>query len=237
MMSRREAIKTTAVALAALATGPVGYGATPNSSPDGPFKLMELPFAVDALEPYMDSQTVLVHHGKHHATYVANLNKAVANEQSLIGKSLEDLLRDLNSVPEKVRTAVRNHGGGVYNHNVFWLQLKKNPGGKPIGELAKAIEATFGSYDNFKDQLSKAAVGVFGSGWGWLTVDANKNLRIEATSNQDSPISQGRTPLLAIDVWEHAYYLKYQNRRADFVNALFDIINWDYVSEQYRKLL
>jgi superoxide dismutase, Fe-Mn family len=241
MMSRREAIKTTALATAAAAVGQVkSTSAQPAPLPApaaGPFALPPLPYAYDALEPYIEAQTVTIHHDKHHATYVANLNKAVADHAELGKKSVDELVRDLASVPEAVRTAVRNHGGGVANHNFYWLSLKKNEGAAPKGELLKAIEKKFSSFAAFQDQWTKAATTLFGSGWAWLTVDGSKELRIEATPNQDSPLTAGRTPLLTIDVWEHAYYLKYQNRRAEHIAAFYNLIHWDMVTERYLKAI
>jgi Fe-Mn family superoxide dismutase len=214
----------------ALAQGAAGS----NSSPAGPFTLPPLPYAFDALEPHIDTQTMQIHHDKHHATYVTNLNKAVTDAPELKGKSVEDLVRDLNSVPEKVRSAVRNSGGGHYNHSLFWQMMKKGGGGEPSGDLAKAIDKAFGGSAGFKEKLSDAATKVFGSGWAWLVLEG-KELKIQSTPNQDSPISQGMKPLLGIDVWEHAYYLKYQNKRADYIKAWFNVINWDFVADRYAK--
>ena len=239
MMTRRQAIKTTALASAALATLP-GAIAQPNSAPpaaappSGPFTLAPLPYAFDALEPHIDAQTMQIHHDKHHAAYITNLNKAVAEFPDLGKKSVEDLLKDLNSVPEKIRGVVRNHGGGHYNHSLFWQMMKKNGGGEPAGELAKAIDTSFGSFSSFKDNFTKAALGQFGSGWAWLVLDG-RQLKIEPTPNQDTPLSAGRTPLLGLDVWEHAYYLKYQNKRADYIGAWFNVVNWDFASGRYAK--
>jgi len=241
MMTRRQAIKTTALASVALATLPGAHAQTASvppapAAPTGPFTLPPLPYAFDALEPYIDARTMEIHHDKHHATYVANLNKAVADYPELKKKSVEELLKDLNAVPETIRTAVRNQGGGHLNHSLFWQMLKKD-GGEPKGALAAAIDKRFGSYNTFKDEWTKAAVGQFGSGWAWLVVDADKKLAIEPSSNQDTPLSQGKQPLLAIDVWEHAYYLKYQNRRPEYVAAFFQVINWDFVTERYQKFV
>jgi Fe-Mn family superoxide dismutase len=241
MMTRRQAIKTTALASVALATLPsamaqTNSAATAAAATNGPFTLPPLPYAYDALEPYIDARTMEIHHDKHHAAYVANLNKAVAEFPDVGKMSVEDMLKDLNAIPEKIRTAVRNQGGGHFNHSLFWQMLKKD-GGEPKGALATAIEQRFGSFSAFKDEWTKAAVGQFGSGWAWLVVDANKQLGIEPTANQDSPISQGRQPLLGVDVWEHAYYLKYQNRRPEYVAAFFHVINWDFVSERYEKII
>lgn len=238
MMTRRQAIKTTALASAALATLP-GAIAQTNPSPtaalwSGPFVLPQLPYAYDALEPHIDAHTMQIHHDKHHAAYVANLNKAVVNDEKLVAKSVDDLLKDLNAVPEKIRITVRNNGGGHYNHSLFWQMMKKDGGGEPTGALAKAIDTSFGSFGAFKESLSKTALGQFGSGWAWLVLDG-KQLKIEPTANQDTPLSAGRNPLLGLDVWEHAYYLKYQNKRADYITAWWNVVNWDFVSERYAR--
>jgi Fe-Mn family superoxide dismutase len=240
MMTRRQALKTTALASVAYAAAPPlrmadaqpAQGPAATSAPGGPFTLPPLPYAFDALEPHIDARTMQIHHDKHHAAYVANLNKAVADFPDLGKKPVEDLLKDLNAVPEKVRTAVRNQGGGHCNHSMFWQMMKKNGGGKPSGELSKAIDKKFGSFDAFKSQFAKAAAGQFGSGWAWL-VSEGGDLKIESTPNQDSPISEGKQPLLGLDVWEHAYYLKYQNRRPDYIAAWFNVINWDDVSRRF----
>ena len=240
-MTRRQAIKTTALASAALAALPNALPQTNahSSMPaatSGPFTLPPLPYAYDALEPYVDARTMQIHHDKHHAAYVANLNKAVAGFPEVGSQPVEDLLKNLNAVPEKIRTAVRNQGGGHYNHSLFWQMLKKD-GGDPKGALAAAIDQRFGSFSSFKEEWTKAAIGQFGSGWAWLVVDGDKNLSIEPTANQDSPVSQGKQPVLGIDVWEHAYYLKYQNRRPEYVAAFFQVINWDFVSERYERFV
>ncbi len=230
-MTRRDVLRT-------LAAAPVLWSPAPASQTGsgGPFTLPPLPYAFDALEPYIDAQTMQIHHDRHHGAYVNNLNAAVAKHPSLAGKTVEELMRDLQAVPEDVRTAVRNNGGGHINHSLFWELMKKNPGGKPVGELAKAIDRRFGSFASFQDQFTKAALGVFGSGWAWLSLDASKELLIETSPNQDNPWMKGNTPVLGIDVWEHAYYLKYQNRRADYVAAWWNVVNWDFVSGRYRKL-
>ena len=238
MITRRTALKQTALASAALAgartLSTLAQHAPPAPPPAaaGPFTLPPLPYPEDALEPAIDARTMEIHHGKHHAAYVAGLNKALAGHPELAAKPVETLLRQLNTLPEAIRTAVRNHGGGHANHSLFWPSLKKG-GGRPAGELARALETAFGGYDAFQEQFTRAAMGVFGSGWAWLTWDGSR-LRIESLPNQDSPLSQGRVPLLGLDVWEHAYYLKYQNRRADYVAAFLGIINWDFVAERYR---
>jgi len=230
---------------AACATGATWRNARAQSSPGtvaeagaaGPFTLPPLPYAFDALEPHLDALTMQIHHDKHHAAYVANLNKAVADVPEVGARPVEDLLSNLSAVPEKLRAVVRNQGGGHYNHTLFWQMMKKNRGGQPSGELLKGIEKRFGSFASFKDELTKAALGQFGSGWAWLVLGADKQLGIEATPNQDSPISQNKQPLLGVDVWEHAYYLKYQNRRPEYVAAFFQVIDWDFVGERYKKAL
>ncbi|HEY6228127.1 MAG TPA: superoxide dismutase [Verrucomicrobiae bacterium] len=233
-MTRREALQRTGLAAAIATVGQINLSAAdPAPAPTGPFTLPKLPYAFDALEPHIDAKTMEIHHDKHHAAYVANLNKAVANQPGLAGKNEIDLVRNLTQVPEAVRTAVRNNGGGHVNHTLFWQVLKKN-GGQPKGDLAKAIETKFSTYDGFKDQFTKAATTVFGSGWAWLTVDRTGGLAIEGLPNQDSPYSQGRTPILGLDVWEHAYYLKYQNRRPEYIAAFFNVINWDEVASRFE---
>ena len=196
------------------------------------FELPKLPYAVDALEPYIDAQTMTIHHDKHHQTYVTNLNAALEKHPELAKKSLEALLKDLNAVPEDVRLAVRNQGGGTWNHSMFWEIMAPKAGGAPKGELAKAIEASFKSFDAFKEEFTKAAIGRFGSGWAWL-VKKGSGLAVVSTANQDNPMSESATPILTIDVWEHAYYLKYQNRRADYVTAWWNVINCDAVTSRF----
>ncbi len=196
------------------------------------FELPKLAYAYDALEPHIDARTMEIHHSKHHNTYVTNLNGAVEKTPELAGKSLETLLGDLNAVPESVRMVVRNHGGGTYNHNLFWEFMAPKAGGAPKGELAKAIDTSFTSFDAFKAEFEKAAISRFGSGWAWL-VRKGSGLSVVSTANQDSPLSEGLTPLLCIDVWEHAYYLKYQNRRPDYVAAWWNVVNWDAVATRY----
>ncbi|MGZ9204897.1 MAG: superoxide dismutase [Nitrospira sp.] len=197
------------------------------------FDLPNLPYAVDALEPYIDAQTMTIHHDKHHQAYVTNLNGAIEKQPELASKSLEDLLMDLNSVPEAVRTVVRNHGGGTWNHSMFWEIMAPNAGGMPKGDLAKAIDTAFGSFDAFKAEFEKAAVGRFGSGWAWL-VKKGSGLAVVSTANQDNPMSDGMSPVLGIDVWEHAYYLKYQNRRPEYVTNWWNVVNWDAIAARYK---
>ena len=196
------------------------------------FELPKLPYAVDALEPYIDAQTMTIHHDKHHQAYITNLNGALEKHPDLAKKPLEALLKDLNTVPEDVRMVVRNHGGGTWNHSMFWEVMAPKAGGAPKGELAKAIDASFKSFDAFKEEFTKAANGRFGSGWAWL-VRRGSGLAVVSTANQDNPYSDGATPILGIDVWEHAYYLKYQNRRADYVTAWWNVVNWDAVATRF----
>jgi Fe-Mn family superoxide dismutase len=191
--------------------------------------LPDLPYSYDALEPSIDAKTMEIHHGKHHQGYVNNLNAALENHPELQEKSVEDLISDLNSIPENIRNAVRNNGGGHANHSLFWPCMGPDGGGTPEGELADAINSAFGSFDNFKDQFSKAAATRFGSGWAWLCVDNNGDLVVTSTPNQDNPISDGLKPVLGLDVWEHAYYLNYQNRRPDYVSSWWNVVNWNQV--------
>ena len=198
-----------------------------------PHQLPSLPYAIDALEPHIDAQTMQIHHGKHHQAYVNNLNAALDKHPDLHQKSLEDLLRDITKVPEDIRTAVRNHGGGHHNHSLFWPIMSPQGGGEPKGKLADAIKKTFGDFAKFKETLSAAAIGRFGSGWGWLAIAGGK-LEVSSTANQDSPLMEGKTPILGLDVWEHAYYLKYQNRRPDYVAAWWNVVNWQEVGKRFE---
>ncbi len=237
MMTRREALKTTAVIGIACATVPPFASAQPAAAPaTGPFTLPPLPYAFDALEPHIDAQTMQIHHDKHHQAYVTNLNAAVAGHADLEKKSVEDLLKDLAALPEAVRAKIQNNGGGHYNHSLFWQMMAKGGGGQPKGELASALDKKFKNFDGFKSELSTAATGRFGSGWAWLVLGPDKQLAIESSANQDTPLSAGKNVLLGIDVWEHAYYLKYQNKRADYIAAWFNVVNWDFVADRYRKL-
>ncbi|QFF99448.1 superoxide dismutase [Psychrobacillus glaciei] len=196
------------------------------------YELPELPYAYDALEPHIDKETMNIHHSKHHNTYVTNLNNAVSGKADLENKSVEELIANLDAVPEDIKTVVRNNGGGHANHSLFWQILSPNGGGNPTGELAEAIDAKFGSFDAFKEEFAKAATTRFGSGWAWLSV-VNGELDLSSTANQDSPIMEGKTPLLGLDVWEHAYYLNYQNRRPDYISSFWNVVNWDEVSKRY----
>ncbi|PPQ46968.1 superoxide dismutase [Paenibacillus peoriae] len=197
------------------------------------FQLPELPYAKDALEPHIDALTVEIHHDRHHNTYVTNLNAALESAPELQSKSLEDLISNLDSVPESIRTAVRNNGGGHHNHSLFWEVIGPNGGGQPTGAIAEAISNELGGYDKFKEDFTKAATTRFGSGWAWLVVGKDGKLAITSTPNQDSPLSEGLTPVLGLDVWEHAYYLKYQNKRPDYIAAFYNVINWDEVNKHY----
>jgi Fe-Mn family superoxide dismutase len=197
-----------------------------------PYTLPNLPYPFDALEPHIDARTMEIHHGKHHNTYVTNLNNALAGS-NLDQQSIEQLVSRIETVPENIRAAVRNNGGGHANHSLFWTIMGPNCGGQPGGDLAAAINSTFGGFDQFKDQFTKAALGRFGSGWAWLSLDKNNKLLIESTPNQDSPLMHGNTPILWLDVWEHAYYLKYQNRRADYVAAFYNVIDWNAVAQRF----
>ena len=199
------------------------------------YSLPELPYPYDALEPHIDAKTMEIHHSKHHNGYVTKVNAAIAGTE-FESKTVEELVSDLDSLPGGIRNAVRNNGGGHANHSLFWTVMKQGGGGKPTGELAEAIDASFGSFDNFKEQFANAAATRFGSGWAWLVVSDGK-LAVESTGNQDNPLMEGRTPILGVDVWEHAYYLNYQNRRPDYVEAFFHVINWDEVSRRYASAI
>lgn len=251
-MNRRSLLKSAGalgcvLASSSLAESLSAQTAGPASQPDlpaqvtppppaGPFTLPPLPYAYDALEPYIDAETMHLHHDKHHASYVAKLNDAVAGHPDLAAKTPDQLVANLNSIPDSIRTAVRNQGGGDANHSFWWPILSKSGGTTPKAELAKDIDAKFGSLSAFETQFAKAGASVFGSGWAWLSRDASGTLAIETTANQDSPLSLGHTPVLGIDVWEHAYYLKYQNRRPEYIAAFMKVINWDRVSSNYAAM-
>jgi len=197
------------------------------------FQLPALPYPNNALEPHIDAQTMEIHHDRHHNTYVTNLNAALESAPELQNKSLEELIANLDSVPESIRTAVRNNGGGHANHSMFWEIIGPNGGGAPTGALAQAIDSELGGFDKFKEDFAKAAAGRFGSGWAWLVVGKDGKLAITSTPNQDNPIMEGQTPVLGLDVWEHAYYLKYQNKRPDYIAAFWNVVNWDEVGKRY----
>jgi Fe-Mn family superoxide dismutase len=198
------------------------------------YELPDLPYSFDALEPHIDARTMEIHHDKHHAAYVANLNKALDGHPDLESKDLADLLRGIAEVPEAIRTAVRNHGGGHANHSLFWTTMAPNAGGTPTGDLADAINRDFGSFESMQEKLNGAAGTRFGSGWGWLVVDSG-SLEVTSSANQDSPYMEGKTPILGVDVWEHAYYLLYQNRRPDYLAAWWNTVDWNAVSENFKS--
>jgi superoxide dismutase, Fe-Mn family len=252
MMNRREALRTTALAGVAATYAAMAASAnaqqqqpvpsmTPHSESTapmavpGPFTLPPLPYAYNALEPNIDALTMQIHHDRHHLAYVNNLNKAITGLADWQDKSIEYILSHIDNVPEIVRTAVRNNGGGHYNHSLFWQMMKKDGGGQPTGQLAAALENKFQGLEGFTRQFSAAGMNRFGSGWAWLVVGSDKQLAIESTANQDTPISSGKGVLLGIDVWEHAYYLKYQNLRADYIKAWFNVVNWDFVAERHQQ--
>jgi Fe-Mn family superoxide dismutase len=199
------------------------------------FTLPDLPYDFNALEPYIDARTMEIHHGKHHQAYIDNLNKALEKAPALQGKTIEQIIGDLNSAPEEVRTAIRNHGGGHYNHSLFWRAMSPSGGGRPKGELLDYIDASFGSFEAFKEKFSQAAITRFGSGWGWLSLDGNGGLVVHSTPNQDTPLMEGFKPILGIDVWEHAYYLLYQNRRPEYVSSFWNVVNWEQVGRNLKE--
>lgn len=230
-MNRRTALKTTGI-LAASAVWAPRAGRTAEAAAT-PYALPPLPYAPEALEPHIDAETMRIHHGRHHAAYVKNLNDALAKHPALAGRPLEALLGDLSSVPADIRETVRNNGGGHANHALFWAILSPAPAAAPSGALAEAVRRAFGSLEALTGELTRAALGQFGSGWSWLSADAAGGLKVTGTPNQDTPLMAGRRPLLGIDVWEHAYYLKYQNRRADYVAAILRVLDWNAVSARY----
>jgi Fe-Mn family superoxide dismutase len=240
MMSRRDMLKELSVGAATVLAGPLflARAAEPAAALQpalggAGFKLPPLPYPFDALEPHIDARTMEIHYTKHHQAYIDNLNKALKDYPNLQRKSVEELLKNLSALPETIRTAVRNHGGGHANHSLFWLWMKPHGGGEPTGALAEALAKKFGGFAKFKEQFTDAALKRFGSGWAWLCQDKNGELVVLSTGNQDSPLSEGHVPLLGLDVWEHAYYLKYQNRRADFVAAWWNVVNWDTVAKRF----
>lgn len=198
------------------------------------FTLPPLPYPADALEPHIDKTTMEIHHDKHHGTYVTNLNKALESAPDWQNKRIEEILTNINSVPESIRTAVRNNGGGHANHSLFWNLLSAKGGGAPKGNIESVISSNFGSFDSFKEKFNAAATGRFGSGWAWLVKDGSGKFEITSAANQDSPFMEGKTPILGLDVWEHAYYLKYQNRRPEYIAAWWNVVNWDEVNKQLK---
>jgi Fe-Mn family superoxide dismutase len=232
-MNRREMLQTAGAGAAALVLGP--WSAAHAAEGDG-FTVPKLPYDYDALEPSIDKQTMMIHHDKHHQAYVDNLNKALAKHPDLMKKPVEELLRDYKKVPEDVRTAVINNGGGHANHTLFWEIMGPKGGGKPSGALAKAIDETFTSFEKLQAELKAKGLGQFGSGWAWLVVEKGK-LKAINLPNQISPLMEGQTPILGIDVWEHAYYLKYQNKRADYIDAWWKVANWPAIEKRYDKAM
>ncbi|MBL9174665.1 MAG: superoxide dismutase [Verrucomicrobiales bacterium] len=236
-LSRRQILRTSAFAAAGFFISTrVTRSLAQAAAPSGPFKLPPLPYAFDAMEPYIDARTMEIHHDKHHAAYVANLNKAVADYPDLQKMTTEELVRNLDKVPEKVRTAVRNNAGGDYNHTLFWQSLKKDAGPLQDGPLQEALGELFGDAETGQREFLAKALSVFGSGWVWLSIDKDKKIVLETTANQDTPWALGHKPLFGLDVWEHAYYLKYQNRRADYVAACINLVNWPFLQERFDKL-
>ena len=237
MMTRRFALKSAALASAGFfVSTSLTRALAQAAAPAGPHKLPELGYGFDGLEPAIDRQTMEIHHGKHHAAYVNNLNKALADYPDLQKLSAEELIANLDRVPEKIRTTVRNNAGGHANHSLFWRSLKKDADPLDSGPLQEALGELFGDKETGEKMFFDKAMGVFGSGWVWISVDKDKKLILESTPNQDSPLMAGRKPLFGLDVWEHAYYLKYQNRRADYVKAMVGLVNWSFLSERYEKL-
>lgn len=200
------------------------------------YKLPNLEYSYDALEPYIDKETMEIHHTKHHQAYINNLNGALEGQEAFKNMEIEELLQSLDKLPQEIYWAVRNNGGGYYNHNLFWRIMSPNGGGQPKGKLLDEINSTFGSFDAFKETFNKAAATRFGSGWAWLIINKDKQLEVVSTPNQDSPIMEGQKVLMGLDVWEHAYYLKYQNKRPDYIQSWWNVVNWDYVSKQYNML-
>jgi Fe-Mn family superoxide dismutase len=245
MPTRRDALAVLAGATVAAFTDSVltaSQAAQPGAParevpPAGPFTLSPLPYPADALEPHIDAQTMTIHHDRHHQTYVNNLNAALKDRPELRKRSVDQLVSALDSLPVEIRAAVRNNGGGHLNHDFFWASMRRNGGGSPVGELSRTFESAFGGFDKWQDLFMRTATGDFGSGWAWLSWDpARKALVVDGLPNQDSPVMQGKVPILGVDVWEHAYYLKYQNRRADYVKNWFNVIDWDVVSRRLEAV-
>jgi Fe-Mn family superoxide dismutase len=234
-VTRRQVLQSAAAGAAALTLSPLSIQA--QEKKEGGFQLPKLPYAYDALEPHIDAETMKIHHDKHHAAYIANLNKALAGHPDLLGKEhVSDILKNIDSVPKEIRQAVINNGGGHANHTMFWRIMGPKGGGQPSGELSKAIDDAFGSFEKFQAKLSAAATTQFGSGWGWLVLAKGK-LEVYGDKNQDSPYLKGESPILGLDVWEHAYYLKYRNVRADYIKAWWNVVNWDAVAERYKSAM
>jgi Fe-Mn family superoxide dismutase len=234
LLNRRQMLQVTGTGVATLALGRLTTFAAAADNSAG-FTLPKLPYAYDALEPHIDAQTMMIHHDKHHQAYVNNLNAALKEHPDLLKKNLHELLTNLQSIPAAIRQAVINNGGGDYNHTLFWNFMAPNAGGAPSGPVAKDIDSAFGSFDKFVAKFNEAATKRFGSGWAWLVVNGKGGLEVVSTANQDSPISVGSSPVLGIDVWEHAYYLKYQNRRPDYIKAWWNVVNWPFVAERINE--
>jgi Fe-Mn family superoxide dismutase len=229
-LNRRQLLRAAGAGAAVLGFGPFALVAEEKAAG---FTLPKLPYAYDALEPHIDAQTMMIHHDKHHAAYVANLNTALAKSPELLAMPINNILKNIDKVPEAVRQAVINNGGGHANHTLFWNVMGPKAGGAPTGALAKAIDGAFESFAKFQEKLTAGGMTQFGSGWSWLVVDGKGKLDVVKSANQDSPLLKGQTPLLGVDVWEHAYYLKYQNRRADYLKAWWNVVNWEYVASQH----
>jgi Fe-Mn family superoxide dismutase len=231
-LTRRQFLQAAGTGAAALVLAPLGVRAQEEKGKE--FKLPPLPYAYDALEPYIDAETMHIHHDAHHKAYVDNLNKALASHPDIARQGIVDILANIQSVPENIRTAVLNNGGGHANHTMFWQIMGPKAGGKPAGELARAIDEAFGGFDAFQKQLSEAGIRQFGSGWGWLVLSEGK-LKVHSTPNQNSPYLKHEHPIMGIDVWEHAYYLKYRNKRPEYVKQWWNVVNWDTVAERYNR--
>lgn len=231
-LTRRQLLQCAGAGAAALAFAPL----TAWAADEPPFTVPKLPYAYDALEPYIDAETMKIHHDLHHGAYVTNLNTALKDQPEIAKKGIVAILRDYKSLPETIRQAVINNGGGHVNHTMFWEIMKNNPNGKPSGELAKAIDSAFGSFDKFQTAMNDAGAKRFGSGWAWLVLN-NGKLDVISSANQDSPYMNGQSPIMGIDVWEHAYYLKYKNKRPDYLKAWWNVVNWDTVADRYSKAL
>lgn len=234
---RRDFLFLLGASGAAAAWGNFSKLALAQDEPDSPFQLPPLPYDYDALEPYIDAETMRFHHDKHHAGYTKKLNKAVSQYPELANKSAEDILRELDTVPSEIATTVRNNGGGYVNHKMFWEIMSPDGGGEPKGDLAAAINESFGSFEAFKEQFNEVGSSQFGSGWAWLALDSNNQLQVMGTPNQDSPLMEGMYPIMGNDVWEHAYYLKYRNDRGEYLNNWWNVVNWDEVERRYQSAI
>lgn len=239
VLNRRNFLLLSGASISTIALGTFAKTSLAQSldGSDGPFELTPLPYDYNALEPYIDEETMRFHHDKHYAGYTKNLNKAVSAYPELASKSPEDILRDFDNVPEDIATTIRNNGGGYVNHKMFWEIMSPDGGGEPTGELASAINDSFGSFEAFKEEFNTAGSQQFGSGWAWLVLDGNNQLQVMGTANQDSPLMNGMSPIMGNDVWEHAYYLKYRNARGEYLNQWWNVVNWDEVNNRYQQAL